>query len=157
MKIGWLLASGLFGVLYRWAPLWAQPGLASKGGTQSPVEWNPAWMFLKAFGFLVLIIALIFIIVFFIRKYWGKSLGLGGDQEWFQVLARAPIYANQSVALVRIFNRIFLFGIGENMIVNLMEVEESQQLQQWLNKHQGKSEPINGSLFRSLLGKKLKS
>ncbi|RMF59894.1 MAG: flagellar biosynthetic protein FliO [Calditrichaeota bacterium] len=99
------------------------------GGT----EFNFGWMVFKALGSLIIIFFLIVGLVYLLKKYWGKQLGGGIRQENFQILARLPLHPKQSLALVRVFDRILLIGITENNITLLSEYNNPQDIQKIIN------------------------
>ncbi|NOX36587.1 MAG: flagellar biosynthetic protein FliO [Calditrichaeota bacterium] len=147
---------GLFYILTPLVPaaaLLAQPSdPQAPAGAETP---ELGWLVFKAVAMLILILALIFLLVFFIKKVWGRQLGIIGDQEWFQVVARAPLHAQHSIALVKVFDRFLLLGITESSISNLGELQQSPQLMQWIEKNQVSSGAVTPNVFWSLLKKKV--
>jgi len=129
---------------------WAQPG--SEGPQQTGIP-NMGWLVVKTLVLLALIIGLIFALVWAMKKLMGKNLGFPGQEGWFQVVARVPLHQNQSVALVKVVDRVMLLGITEHCITNLGEIPDSPALQQLLNNPVQQTVP--GSVFKNLLKGKL--
>ncbi len=134
-------------------PVLAQPGDSQTPATAETPELG--WLVFKAVATLILILALIFLLVFFIKKLWGRQLGIIGDQEWFQVVAKAPLHAQHSIALVKVFDRFLLLGITESSISNLGELQQSPQLLRWIEKNQIAPGADTPGIFWSLLKKKV--
>ncbi len=128
--------------------------LVQPTGAETP---ELGWLVFKAVAMLLLILGLIVVLVLVIKKIWGRQLGIAGDQDWFQIVARAPLHTQHSIALVRVFDRFFLLGITESSISNLGELEPNPQLTQWIEKN--RITPGSGAphFFWSMLKKKIEN
>ncbi len=145
MKTLWLTLFGLVAL---------QPGLAQPTNA-TPAEGMPGmgWLVIKTLAVLALIVVLIFVLVWAMKKLLGRNLGIAGEEGWFQILARVPLHQNQSIALVKVVDRVLLLGITDHCITNLGEVPDSPLIQKMLEKPA--SQPISGSVFQALLKGKL--
>ncbi len=119
------------------AMTWLAIGTIAAGpdSTQAPLTATPqpfdmGWMLAKTVFSLVLIIALIFGLVFLVKRFFGKQLPGAVNREWFQIIAKIPLQPRQSLWLVKVVDRILLLGVTESGISMLTEFEQSAELRQ---------------------------
>ncbi len=136
-------------VVLLYLPVGAQPEGQAPQPTAVP---NMGWLVVKTLVLLALIIGLIFVLTWGMKKVLGRNLGLPGQEGWFQILARVPLHQNQFIALVRVVDRVMVLGITEHSITNLGEIPDSPALQEMLAKPVPQ---VTGSVFKNLLKGKL--
>ncbi len=129
-------------------------GITQPAG-QTPTTNMPGmgWLVIKTLFVLALIVVLIFALVWAMKKLLGRNLGVSGEEGWFQILARVPLHQNQSIALVKVVDRVLLLGITEHCITNLGEVPDSPIIQKMLQNPVNQT--VSGSVFQTLLKGKL--
>jgi len=122
--------------------------------TATPQPFDMGWMLAKTIFSLVLIIALIFGVVFLLKRFFGKQLPGSVNREWFQVIARIPLQPRQSLWLVKVVDRVLLLGVTESGITKLTEFEQSAELRQVISSLEN-SQRFSDSGFLQLLKKQI--
>ncbi len=118
---------------------------------------NIGWLALKTFAILILIIGLIIGGVFLLKRLFSNQLPGAANQEWFQILARLPIQPKQSLALVKVFERIVLVGITESSITLLSEFSQNQDVKQILSEFNKSPQQFSKGKFWRLMKRHVQS
>ncbi len=123
------------------------------GNTPTTESLNIGWVLAKTIGSLVLIIVLIFVVVYLLKRFWGKQYNLGSGSGFFRILARIPIDPKQSLALVKVYNRVLLIGISESSISLITEFDREKELDQILADFPSEPSGALPDRFRNLMRK----
>jgi flagellar protein FliO/FliZ len=75
---------------------------------------------LKMASSLFLILALLLLGFYLVRRFWPR-LGAGSSSQALQVVARQSIGVKKEIVVVRFLNRVFLLGVTESSITMLGE------------------------------------
>ena len=130
---------------------------SSAVGAGQPEPLNMGWMLFKTMGMLILIIALIFVTVFVLKKYvYGNSFQSAGS-EWIRVLGQIQIQPKKYLALVQALNKVVLISITDVGVETLAEFESLDQIQPMLDEMQEKTGNNVDQKFLGLFRKKLES
>ncbi len=132
----------------------AEPDSTHVPLTTTPQPLDMGWMLAKTILSLVLIIALIFAVVFLLKRFFGKQLPGSVNREWFQVIAKIPLQPRQSLWLVKVVNRILLLGVTESGITMLTEFEQTPEMRQIISSLEN-SQRFNNSGFLQILKKQI--
>lgn len=144
-----------------WFSVWlpgvgvAQPDSTAAFTTASPSSLNLGWLLLKTAGSLLLIIGLIIGTVFVIKKYFRNHLPGAIHLDSLQILARLPLQQKQSLALIKVFERIVLVGITESSITLLSEYTDAQEVQKILAALRQPSSPLGRDTFFGMMKKEM--
>ena len=84
------------------------------------------WLILKTFLTLVFIVALMFGILFVVRKYLYVKPHFADDN--LKVLTSLHLQPKKAVYLVKVFNKVMLVGVSDNSIAALGEITDSEVL-----------------------------
>ncbi len=130
---------------------------SSTASPANPQTINMGWLLLKTIGFLVLIIALIVVSVYLLKKYVFTGTSRVKDSDWLQVLAQTQIQPKKSLALVKVLDRVVLIGMSDASIQTLAEFENLSSIQSYLEKFEANPGSWNEGTFLGLMKKNLKS
>ncbi len=122
--------------------------------TPSPA-FHLGWMLAKTVFSLLLIIALIFGLVFVMKRYFGQQLPGSMGREGFQILAKFPLQPKQSLMLVKVFERILLLGVTESSITLLAEFEPNQDIQKIISRLEQGGRPFPDGKFWQIVKKQM--
>ncbi len=120
-----------------------------------PAPINFGWLLMKTVASLIFIIALIFGMVLVFKRYFGNHLPGTRYQEGFRIIARLPLQPKQSLALVKVFDRIVLIGITDSTISMLSEYKENQEVQKIISTLQQPSLNSDRNRFFKLIKKEM--
>lgn len=88
-------------------------------------------MFLQAFGSLVLVIALIFAVLFLLKKFVYKnqnfSGGLRGNND-FKIIGQIMLQPKKYIYVLKFFDRLLVIGLTDNQINILSEITDKDTL-----------------------------
>ncbi|HUI29762.1 MAG TPA: flagellar biosynthetic protein FliO [Candidatus Acidoferrales bacterium] len=84
------------------------------------------WLILKTFLTLVFIIALMFGVLFVVRKYFHARPHFVNNN--LKVLTSLHLQPKKAIYLVRVFNKVMLVGVSDNNIATLGEITDSEIL-----------------------------
>ena len=107
------------------------------------------WM-IRMLLFLCLIIGLIYISLYLLKKYVYRTVSDKSDGI-FQILESTSIAPKKSLVLVKVLNRLLVLGISESQINTLTEFEETAVSDQ-LTKIQATNLARSGVNFQTQLG-----
>lgn len=134
-----------------------QPDTSSVPATTPSPAFNLGWMLAKTVFSLLLIIALIFGLVFLLKRYFGQQLPGSIGREGFQILAKFPVQPKQSLLLVKVFERILLLGVTESSITFLVEFEPNQDIQKIISRFEQGSRQFPDGKFWQIMKKQMQS
>lgn len=109
------------------------------------------WLIFKTFSTLLLIIGLMFVILFVVRKYLYAKPHFANEN--MKILTSMNLQPKKAIYLIKAFNKIMLIGVSDNAIASLGEITDSdvlQELEAAVEKQQGKgfAEILRGFSFR---------
>ncbi len=106
-----------------------------KTTTDTPPDWMNPW--LRMVGALVLVIALIFGLQWFVKRLAGSRLARpgrpGGKSGPLDVLWRGSLSPKQQVFLVRMGRRVLLVGSSAGTLTRLCEVTDAEEVAELLS------------------------
>lgn len=140
--------------------LFAQSGADSTAVApvkSSPQTINMGWMLFKTIGVLFLIVALILLLVFLMRRYVFNSPLSGKDSDWIQILGQVQIQPKKFLTLVKVLDRVVLVGMTDSSIVSLAEFNDPGKIEPFLETIARKPAVFNQGNFLGLFRKKLES
>jgi len=92
------------------------------------------WLIIKTFFALALIVGLMFVLLFFLRKYLQTKPRLVNEN--LRILAFLPIsqkdpfgQPKKAIYVVKVFNKVMMVGVSENSIASLGEITDSEVMQ----------------------------
>ena len=115
------------------------------------------WLLFKTIAILILIIGLIFVSVYLLKRYVFGGSTLAKDSEWIQILGQIQIQPKKFVTLVRVMNRVILVGSTDSSMDTLAEFGDAASLQPFLEKMKTGPGNWNEGKFLGLFRKNLES
>jgi flagellar protein FliO/FliZ len=102
-----------------------------KGGVESsPIgkgsHSQGAWGFVQTLGALAIVVGLIFLASWLLRRAGGRQVG--GGQDVMQIVARKSISARQQLLLVRLGQRLVLVGSSGGALATLSEITDPAEV-----------------------------
>lgn len=91
----------------------------------------------KTFSVLFILLALILIALYLVKRFWPNGAGLSGGTQWLKVIASAPLAPKKMISLVEVAGEVVVLGLTEQNITMLTKVAQGDALQRML-KHQGR-------------------
>jgi flagellar biosynthetic protein FliO len=123
----------------------------------SPESIGMGWLLFKTIAILILIIGLIFVSVYLLKRYVFGGSTLAKDSEWIQILGQIQIQPKKFVTLVRVMNRVILVGSTDSSMDTLAEFGDAASLQPFLEKMKTGPGNWNEGKFLGLFRKNLES
>jgi len=108
----------------------AQDRAAGRGLEDRPPRsggGSTAWDWIKTALALALVVALIFLVRYALRRV-GAAARTGGGGDVIEVLARTSVSPKQQLLLVRLADRLVLVGSGPAGMASLSEIREPQEV-----------------------------
>ncbi|MDD2890357.1 MAG: flagellar biosynthetic protein FliO [bacterium] len=83
-------------------------------------------MIFRALGSLIVVIAIMFVIIWFLRKFSSKNglLGKSGGEKIINVIAKSALNSKQAIYVVEVPERILILGVSGDNINILSEIKE---------------------------------
>lgn len=100
----------------------------------SPEPLNMGWLLVKTAAFLILIVALILVSVYLLKKYVFGASAFGKNAEWIQVLGQIQIQPKKYLALVRVLDKVLLVGFSDSTMQTLTEFDDPEKIQPFLDR-----------------------
>lgn len=144
--------------LFLYPVIWMQENLDSARVTTpvpSAEPVNMGWMFVKTAAFLILIIALILLTVYLLRKYAFGATGPGKNNGWIQVLGQIQIQPKKYLALVQVLDRVLLVGLSDSAMQTLTEFDDLEKIQPFLESLKRQPSAWNERNFLEIFKKNL--
>ena len=109
---------------------------------------------IKTFSVLSIILALILIGFYLVRRYGPNRSGGVGGNRWVKLISVTPIAPKKMIGVVEVAGELLVVGLTEQQITLLTKVTNEQMIDH-LKKHQtgGSSDIPFYQQFKSLLGK----
>ncbi|MGO9482696.1 MAG: FliO/MopB family protein [Candidatus Kryptoniota bacterium] len=85
------------------------------------------WLIFKTFLTLALIIGLMFVILFIMRKYFQTKPRYVNEN--LKVLTSLAIQPKKTVYVIKAFNKVMMVGVSENSIASLGEITDPDVVQ----------------------------
>jgi flagellar biosynthetic protein FliO len=123
-------------------------------GTQ---PMNMTWLFFKTMGLLVVIILLILISVYLLKKYVFNAGGVSGESGWIRVLGQTQIHPKKILTLVMVLDKVILLGSTDTSVKNLAEFDNLGEIQPFLENLEKKPGVWQENRFLRLIKKNLES
>ncbi|KMQ50611.1 Flagellar biosynthetic protein FliO [Chitinispirillum alkaliphilum] len=127
------------------------------GVAQSRQNDNYALVILRIIGYLAIIIALIFLVAWFLKKTGlsgASKVGGGGNMDVLEVLSFGQ---NRNAMLVRVMDCVYLLGQTPDSIVLLEKIEGQRAIDLIASSKEGTSIVQFKDAFNSFIGKITKS
>ncbi len=105
--------------------------------------------FLRMFLFLGLVIAVIYLFFWMLRRISGK--GASADQEIIKLLATQQLRNDHTIYLVEVGNQMLLLGGGSNQLSLITEITDKETVDE-LKLKSSQGEKGQGYSFQNLLG-----
>lgn len=77
---------------------------------------------------ILIVFALLILFLHFLRKFVYRPLGGFASRGQFELLRQFHLGPKKSIALVKIFNRLFILGVTETSITTLSEIHDPQEV-----------------------------
>jgi len=104
----------------------------------------------KTFSVLFILLALILIAFYLVKRFWPNGAGLSGGNQWLKVIATAPLAQKKMISLVEVAGEVIVLGLTENHITMLTKVAHEDAIRRIKN-YQGKGTP-NAPFYQQLKG-----
>jgi len=98
----------------------------------------------KTFSVLFILLALILVALYLVKRFWPGGAGLSGSNQWLKVIATAPLAPKKMISLVEIAGEVVVLGLTEHHITMLTKVAHEDVIHRIKN-YQGKG--IHNSPF----------
>ncbi len=95
-----------------------------------------AWDFFKMIGAMILVIVLIYVVLRFMNKN-----RLFQQKGFIENLGGTQLAPNRSVQMIKISDRIFIVGVGENIQL-LKEIDDGDEIKEILKQHNNRLEQM---------------
>jgi flagellar biosynthetic protein FliO len=125
--------------------------------TESAEPLNMTWMFFKTMGLLAVIIILILISVYLIKKYIFNPSDISGESGWIRVLGQTQIHPKKILTLVMVLDRVILLGVTDSHVENLAEFNNTSEIQPLIESLDKKTGVWQDSRFLKLIKRNLES
>jgi flagellar protein FliO/FliZ len=86
-------------------------------------------LLLQTLGSLALVVILIFVILFILKKYVYRDYGHGKSSAYLKILGHLVIQPKKFIYIIKIFDKILIIGVSENNINVLSEINDSESVQ----------------------------
>ena len=90
---------------------------------------NFFWMSVRVFSVLALILALMLVVLYFVKKLNLQGKTFLGSQKHMEIVERLYIGPKNSVALVKVGSEFLMIGLSPNQITFLSKVESPKEFQ----------------------------
>ena len=127
------------------------PDSSAVPATATPPALDMGWLLFKTVLSLALIIGLIIVLVFVLKKYLQPGLKGSLNRDWCRVVAQFPMGQKQSLVLVQTLGKFVLLGVTDSSINKITEFEELPELQAMAEA----AETSENNIFQKLLQQKL--
>mgnify|MGYP000879919861 CR=1 FL=1 len=111
---------------------------------------------LTAWDFIKMILATIFVValLYFVLKFVNKKSSMFKSSQLIENLGGVPLGSNRSVQIIKIGNRLFIVGVGENVQL-LKEIEDYEDNKEILSNYNHQLEQMiqPNELFGKLMDK----
>ena len=118
---------------------------------------NMTWLFFKTMGLLVVIIFLIFLSVYLIKKYVFHPNSGTGESGWIRVIGQTQIHPKNILTLVKVLDKIILLGSTDTNVENLAEFNNIPEIQPFLDRMGKKPGTWRENRFLRIIKKNLES
>jgi flagellar biosynthetic protein FliO len=105
-------------------------------------------MLLRSLIVLIGVCLLAYLVIRVGLKRWAKRAGAAKGESRLHMLARLPIDAQRSVAIIQAGKRVFLVGVGEGQIALLAELDA----QEWLAAESAPQPAAFGAILKARMG-----
>ena len=102
---------------------------------------------LQAFIPLILIVALLYAALFFIKKKGFRIKPVSSSKHGIEVISTQPIMPKKYLSLIRVKDKVLIVGLSENSMSLLKEIEYDEDFRE--------DESVPGNSFSELLKKNL--
>ena len=111
---------------------------------------------LTAWDFIKMILATIFVValLYFVLKFVNKKSFMFKSSQLIDNLGGVPLGSNRSVQIIKIGNRLFIVGVGENVQL-LKEIEDYEEYKELLSNYNSQLDQLvqPNELFGKLMDK----
>jgi flagellar biosynthetic protein FliO len=125
--------------------------------SESSQPLNMTWLFFKTMGLLVVIIFLILLSVFLIKKYLFNPARGTGESGWIRVLGQTQIHPKNILTLVKVLDKVILLGSTDTSVENLAEFNNIPEVQLYLDRMEKKQGAWRENKFLRIIKKNLES
>lgn len=105
------------------------------------------WDFLRMILILGAVIALIYVVFWFIKKKGSPSLQ---DNDLFSIISTQAVASNRAIHIVQVGNQYFLVGSGENSVNLISEIEDKETVDE-IRLKVSQREPGGKKSFKDML------
>ncbi|EFW36737.1 flagellar biosynthetic protein FliO [Treponema phagedenis] len=114
---------------------------------------SPSFLLLKLIGILLLVCALVYFAVKFIKKYSGIT---AEEDPFLKKVAFLPLAQGKSIQVITLLDNAYIIGVSENN-VSLIEKVENKELVDAMNLAADENNPSQNADFSAMLGRLLPS
>ncbi len=129
-----------------------EDGTGEEEAAVEPISNITFWDFLRMILILGVIIVIIYLIFYFIKKRGSPKLQ---DNELFSVISTQAISNNRTIHLVQVGNQFFLIGSGEQSVNLISEIEDKETIDEIrlkLSNIKSGDKKRFGNIFSNLFG-----
>ncbi|MFC1736281.1 flagellar biosynthetic protein FliO [Candidatus Hydrogenedentota bacterium] len=129
-------------------PYWETEGSGDSTGDSGFPRFNPnstGGMFFNAIKALIIVLLLITITVYVMKKFHGGAAGIQGDSK-SQVLNRIYLSPRASIFVVKVVDRILLLGVTPGSVQLLSEVTRPEEIARF----EAGTSPFGGPLISAI-------
>ncbi len=90
---------------------------------------NFFWMSVRVFSVLALILALMLVVLYFVKKMNLQGKSILGSQKYMEIVERLYLGPKSSVALVKVGSEFLMIGMSPNQITFLSKVASPKEFQ----------------------------
>jgi flagellar protein FliO/FliZ len=83
---------------------------------------------IKTFSTLAIMLAVILIGFYLVKRYWPKAAGLMGSHQWVKVITATSIAPKKMISLVEVGHEILVLGLTDSHISLLTKVTDEQMI-----------------------------
>jgi len=105
--------------------LFEEEGEPAPEGTAENLNAFTAWDFVRMILILVAVIAVIYIIFFFLKRSGKTNFQ---ENNLFRIISSVSLSGNRALHLVKVGNQLFLVGSGENSVSLVSEITDKESV-----------------------------
>ncbi len=126
-------------------------GMANQSTLASPSNTSSTSSFLKSFVILIIFLIAVYLVFKWIQKKKSSFSPTQGDDSVIHVLKTTPITPNKSIQLVEIGNKLYILGLGDQMISLINTVDKPEEIEEIKSQCLNNLDEPQSRSFKSIL------
>ncbi len=82
----------------------------------------------RTFSILFIILAVILVGSYLVKRFWPKGSGLMGSNQWIRVIASSYIAPKKTISLVEVAGEMLVLGLTDSQITMLTKVNDEHMI-----------------------------